>query len=115
MSEVKVDLSRYENRLGRKHQAVRLVWSLVWRLSTWFMPRSMGMGVTIGEGAVVGARAAVFKDVEPWTVVGGNPAKVIKNRIIKYNMQNNSNFRKGEGKIQSYAVITAFGCIKLSA
>lgn len=42
----------------------------------------IGMGVTIGEGAVVGARAAVFKDVEPWTVVGGNPAKVIKKRII---------------------------------
>lgn len=43
----------------------------------------VGMGVTIGEGAVVGARAAVFKDVEPWTVVGGNPAKFIKRRIIK--------------------------------
>lgn len=43
----------------------------------------VGMGVTIGEGAVVGARAAVFKDVEPWTVVGGNPAKFIKKRIIK--------------------------------
>jgi putative acetyltransferase len=43
----------------------------------------VGMGVTIGEGAVVGARAAVFKDVEAWTVVGGNPAKFIKQRIIK--------------------------------
>lgn len=43
----------------------------------------VGMGVTIGEGAVVGARAAVFKDVEPWTVVGGNPAKFIKKRIIQ--------------------------------
>lgn len=43
----------------------------------------VGMGVTIGEGAVVGARAAVFKDVEPWTVVGGNPAKFIKKRIMK--------------------------------
>ena len=43
----------------------------------------VGMGVTIGEGAVVGARAAVFKDVEPWSVVGGNPAKFIKKRIIK--------------------------------
>lgn len=43
----------------------------------------VGMGVTIGEGAVVGARAAVFKDVEPWTVVGGNPAKTIKKRVIK--------------------------------
>lgn len=43
----------------------------------------VGMGVTIGEGAVVGARGCVFKDVEPWTVVGGNPARVIKQRIIK--------------------------------
>ncbi len=43
----------------------------------------VGMGVTIGEGAVIGARAAVFKDVEPWTIVGGNPAKFIKKRIIK--------------------------------
>lgn len=40
----------------------------------------VGMGVTIGQGAVVGARAAVFKDVEPWVVVGGNPAKFIKAR-----------------------------------
>ena len=42
----------------------------------------VGMGVTIGEGAVVGARAAVFKDVEPWTVLGGNPAKMIKKSVI---------------------------------
>lgn len=42
----------------------------------------VGMGVTIGEGAVVGARAAVFKNVEPWTVVGGNPAKYLKMRRI---------------------------------
>ena len=43
----------------------------------------VGMGVTIGEGAVVGARAAVFKDVEAWTVVGGNPAKVLKRRNLR--------------------------------
>lgn len=42
----------------------------------------VGKGVKIGEGAVVGARAAVYKDVDPWTVVGGNPAKYIKKRII---------------------------------
>ena len=42
----------------------------------------VGMGVTIGQGAVVGARAAVFKDVAPWSVVGGNPAKFIKERTI---------------------------------
>lgn len=43
----------------------------------------IGMGVTIGEGAVVGARASVFKNVEPWTIVGGNPAKVIGDRNLK--------------------------------
>lgn len=39
-------------------------------------------GVTIGEGAVVAAGAVVTKDVEPWTVVGGNPAKIIKMREL---------------------------------
>jgi putative colanic acid biosynthesis acetyltransferase WcaF len=39
-------------------------------------------GVVVGEGAVVGACAVVTKNVEPWTVVAGNPAKVIKKRII---------------------------------
>lgn len=38
----------------------------------------VGPGVTIGEGAVVGARASVFRNVDPWTVVGGNPARIIK-------------------------------------
>lgn len=36
-------------------------------------------GVTIGEGAIVGAGSVVTKDVPAWTVVAGNPAKVVKN------------------------------------
>jgi len=40
----------------------------------------IAMGVLIGQGAVVGARASVFKNVNAWTVVGGNPAKYIKDR-----------------------------------
>lgn len=40
-------------------------------------------GVTIGEGSVVAARSVVVKDVDAWTVVGGNPAQIIKKREIK--------------------------------
>ena len=36
--------------------------------------------ITIGEGSVVGAGSVVTKDVEPYTVVGGVPAKLIKRR-----------------------------------
>jgi len=37
-------------------------------------------GVTIGEGAIVGANSLVLHDVEPWTVVAGSPARFIKPR-----------------------------------
>ena len=184
MSETVIDLSHYHNALSRKHQVIRMLWSVVWGLLARPLPRSVGsgwkrwllrlfgariastaivyssarvyypanltmeaysclasdvdcynvapvtiganstvsqgaylctashdisdplnplitapiviedqawvaagafvgMGVTIGQGAFVGARAALFKSVEPWTVVGGNPAKFIKKRILK--------------------------------
>nr|WP_306798988.1 DapH/DapD/GlmU-related protein [Clostridium perfringens] len=35
-------------------------------------------GVTIGEGSIVGANAVVTKDVQPYTVVAGNPARIVK-------------------------------------
>jgi putative colanic acid biosynthesis acetyltransferase WcaF len=42
----------------------------------------IGPGVHIGEGAVVGARACVFKSVKPWVIVAGNPARVIGHRKV---------------------------------
>ncbi|MBO9427793.1 CatB-related O-acetyltransferase [Labrenzia sp. R4_1] len=38
-------------------------------------------GVTIGDGAIVAANAVVTKDVEPYSIVGGNPAREIKKRF----------------------------------
>lgn len=40
-------------------------------------------GVTIGDGAVIGSRALVTKDVEPYTIVGGIPAKPIRKRFLE--------------------------------
>lgn len=50
---------------------------------SWVGARAIIMpGVKLGEGAVVAAGAVVTKDVEPWTVVGGNPALIIKKRVL---------------------------------
>ena len=38
-------------------------------------------GVTIGDGAIVGTRAVVTKDVPPYAIVGGVPAKIIRKRF----------------------------------
>jgi putative colanic acid biosynthesis acetyltransferase WcaF len=43
----------------------------------------IGPGVTVGQGAVVGARSSVYKDVPAWKVVAGNPARVIKERTLR--------------------------------
>ncbi len=49
-------------------------------------------GVTIGRGAVVLPGSIVHKDVEPWTIVGGNPIKQIGKRQKNINYQNAYNY-----------------------
>lgn len=38
-------------------------------------------GVKVGDGAVIGTRALVTRDVEPYAIIGGNPAKLIRKRF----------------------------------
>ncbi len=38
-------------------------------------------GVKIGDGSIIGTRAVITKDVEPYTIVAGNPARVIRKRF----------------------------------
>ncbi|WP_442862504.1 DapH/DapD/GlmU-related protein [Bacillus sp. USDA818B3_A] len=68
---------------------------IIIEVNSWIGQRAIILpGVTIGEGAVVGAGSVVTKDVEPCSIVGGNPAKHIKYRDkdVYYKLKN-------EGKI----------------
>lgn len=58
-----------------------VVGSQVWIAADVFV----GPGVTIGEGTVVGARSTVVSDLPPWKICVGNPAKPIKDRVIRDN------------------------------
>lgn len=66
------DLAPSQNR--KNHYAPITISNNVWIGSN----ATILPGVTIGEWAVVAAGAVVTKNVEPYTVVGGNPAKLIK-------------------------------------
>jgi len=54
-------------------------------------------GVTIGRGAVVAAGSVVTKNVPPYSIVGGNPAKIIKCRFEEEQICKHEEILKNEG------------------
>lgn len=61
-----------------------IVAPIIIKKGSWIGARAfIGMGVELGEYSIVGATASVYKDVDPYTIVGGNPAKMIKKRVMK--------------------------------
>lgn len=54
----------------------------------WIGSEAMIMpGISVGDGAVIGSRAVITKDVEPYAIVAGNPAKVIRMRFPEEQVQ----------------------------
>lgn len=84
-----VTVSQYAHLCGATHDYTKLTMPLVpepirIEARAWVAAGAfVGPGVTVEEGAVVGARACVVRDVPAWTVVAGNPARVIKRRVLE--------------------------------
>jgi virginiamycin A acetyltransferase len=54
----------------------------------WLGYKSVVMsGVKIGDGAIIGAYSVVTKDVPPYAIVGGNPAKIIRKRFSDFDIE----------------------------
>ncbi|CTQ42696.1 CatB-related O-acetyltransferase [Roseibium aggregatum] len=62
-------------------------------------------GVTIGDGAVVGAGAVVTKDVPPYAIIGGNPAKVIRYRFDERTISSLLRLKWWDRPIEQIAVL----------
>ena len=56
-------------------------------------------GVTIGRGAVVGAGSLVTKDIPPYSIAVGNPARVIKSRFTEAQIEEYETILKKRGHI----------------
>ncbi len=82
-------VSQYSYLCGATHDYTKLTMPLVPKpirigARAWVAADAfVGPGITVEEGAVVGARSCVVHDVPAWTVVAGNPARVIKRRVLE--------------------------------
>lgn len=56
----------------------------------------IGPGVRVAEGAIVGARAVVVRNVAPWSIVAGNPARVIRKRVRRHGSETDGTVRQGQ-------------------
>lgn len=63
-------------------------WDAVIGNDVWIGARSILLGaITIGDGAIIGAGSVVTKNVPPYAIVAGNPARIIKYRFSKETIQ----------------------------
>ncbi|MGM3248361.1 hypothetical protein ACS2U2_27105, partial [Bacillus cereus group sp. Bc253] len=59
-------------------------------------------GVTVGNGAIIGPRAVVAKDVPPFAVVVGNPARVVRYRFDDAQIQALQRIECGTGRLKRF-------------
>ena len=77
-----VDSNHGTSREKKMNQQKNITKPVIVKNDVWIGAKSVILpGVTIGEGAVIGAGSIITKDVESYKIVAGNPAKIIKDRV----------------------------------
>jgi acetyltransferase-like isoleucine patch superfamily enzyme len=78
----KIELSYIDKNLYEDNNLIDKKWNTIIGNDVWVgYDTKILQGVKIGDGAVIGAGAVVVKDVEPYSIVGGVPAKLIRKRF----------------------------------
>ncbi len=79
----KVDLCYIKENKHSEDKMLNKKWNIVIGNDVWIgSDVKILQGIKIGSGAVIGAGALVTKDVEPYAIVGGIPAKLIRKRFV---------------------------------